>query len=219
MRILLLVAVILAGTFSRGICQLNVALLHQLVEHSKSEYSRQQMARSKQALVTANERVNRLEMGKLKDRYRELQHRFQTLGLVIEGMQVGLEAVPVIEEILDQQERVVRLADNDPSLALLAIHTQQDLAGRARQLGRYLAGLLVCIGDINQMKASERKVLFHHVITELRQIAGLLRGLAATMQHLSDKSIAAEVDPFIEFADRDKKVVEHILWEIKELKP
>src|SRR3546814_162271 len=182
MRILLLVAVILAGTSTEALCQLNVALLHQLVEHSKSEYSRQQTARSKQALVTASERVNRSEMGKLKQRYGELQHRFQTLGLVIEGMQVGLEAAPIIEDIIDQQERVVRLAGKDPSLALLAINTQRSLARRARQLGRYLAGLLVCIGDINQMKASDRKVLSHHVITELRQLAGILR----SAEHTSD---------------------------------
>src|SRR3546814_20024184 len=97
-------------------------------------------------------------------------------------MQVGLEAAPIIEDIIDQQERVVRLAGKDPSLALLAINTQRSLARRARQLGRYLAGLLVCIGDINQMKASDRKVLYHHVINALRQITGILRGLAAQMQ-------------------------------------
>src|SRR3546814_18485250 len=120
-------------------------------------------------------------------------------------MQVVLEAAPIIEDIIDQQERVVRLAGKDPSLALLAINTQRSLARRARQLGRYLAGLLVCIGHINQLKASDRQVLSHHVRTELRKIAGTLRGLARAMHHFTDKRLSAELDTFSGFFNRTER--------------
>jgi hypothetical protein len=44
----------------------NVALLHQLVQHSKDEHTRQSTARNKQAEASANEEVNRSKMDAFK---------------------------------------------------------------------------------------------------------------------------------------------------------
>jgi hypothetical protein len=198
---------------------LNVELLHQLVQHSKDENERQKTARSRQALASANEEVNRSKMDELKQKYRTLQSRFHTLGLAIDATQIGLQAAPLIREIVDQQAIIVRLAGQDPLLITMAYQTEADLVDKAYRLSMYLYALAISIGDINQMKASDRKILFGHVLTELRRIAGTSRGLAANMYYSNRKRMLESMNPFSEFINRDRQLVDNILDKLNQIKP
>lgn len=180
MRPLILLCVLLGG-MQEVSAQLNVELIHQLVAHSKDEFSRQKTARNRQAITTANEEVNRGQMARLKERYREIHSRFTVVGTALQALGMGLQSAPVIEDIYNQQRRIIALAGNRPDLVQLAIATERDIVERAVQLGRYIAGLSVSIGDLNQLKASDRRVLFGHAVAELRTIAGASRGLAEAM--------------------------------------
>lgn len=160
MRAIIFIVCLLLVLQQKSFGQLNVELIHQLVSESKSEHSRQDEAKTKQAVASANEEVNRSQMTKLKIKYRELQQRFHTVGLAIDAAQIGLEASPVVSEIIRQQNIIYQLANDNPILIALAFQTEKDLADRARMLANYVAGLALSIGDINQMKASDRKILF-----------------------------------------------------------
>lgn len=198
--------------------QLNVELLHQLVQHSKDEHSRQQTARNRQAVTSANEEVNRSKMDELKQKYRRLQSRFHTLGLAIDATQIGLQAAPIITEIIEHQKTIVRLAGDDPLLIAMAYQTEMDIADRAYMLSRYLYALAISIGDLNQMKASDRRLLFGHVLTELRRIEGTSRGLAANMYYTNRKKMLESMNPFSEFVNRDRQLVDNILSKLKQIR-
>lgn len=215
-----IIAIALIACFSSPAhAQLNVELLHQLVQHSKDEHSRQETARNRQALTSANEEVNRGEMGKLKTRYRELQSRFHTLGIVLQGLSMGIESAPIINDIIAQQRRIIGIASDHPEFALLALDTEKDMVDRAIQLGRYLTGLFVSIGDLNQMKASDRRILFSHVIAELRAISGASRGLANTMYYSTRRRLLQSMNPFADFINEDKRIVESILRRLEDFRP
>ena len=218
MRTILIATLFLLAGMPRGNAQLNVELLHQLVQHSKDENSRQKTARSRQVVTTANEEVNRSKMDELKQKYRTLQSRFHILGLAIDATQIGLQAVPIIREIVEHQATIIRLAGQDPLLIAMAYHTEADLADRAYRLSQYLYALAISIGDINQMKASDRKLLFGHVLTELRRIAGTSRGLAANMYYSNRKRQLESMNPFGEYVNRDRQLVENILSKIKQIR-
>lgn len=188
--------------------QLNVELLHQLVSESKSEHSRQDEAKNKQLITSANEEVNKSQMSKLKTKYRELQSRFHTIGLAIEITQIGIEAGPLISEIIRQQGIIYGLARDNPLLIAIALQTEIDLVDRAKMLANYIAGLALSISEINQMKASDRKILFSHALTELRLIEGTSKGLAISMQQANYKR---SINPFKDFIDRDKQLVDDII--------
>ncbi len=199
---------LLFGLLQNAFCQLNVELIHQLVSESKSEHSRQDEAKNKQAVTSANEEVNRTQMSKLKTKYRELQSRFHTVGFAIDAAQIGLEASPVVSEIIRQQGIIYQLASDNPVLIALAFQTEKDLVDRARMLANYIAGLALSIGDINQMKASDRKILFSHALTELRLIEGASKGLAVLMLQATYKR---SLKPFADFVNQDKQLVDDIL--------
>jgi len=208
MKIAIVIVFLLLGLFKPAIAQINVELLHQLVAESKSEHSRQELARNNQAVTSANEEVNRGQMGKLKTKYRELKNRFHTVDLAIDAAQIGLEASPVVSEIIRQQGIIYHLASDNPLLIELAIQTEIDLADRARMLASYVVALALSIGDINQMKASDRKMLFSHVLTELRLIEGASKGLAQSMMQAGRKK---SLDPFADFINQDKQLVDEII--------
>lgn len=218
MKWLFVMWLFLATISSQVYAQLSVELLHQLVQHSKDEHSRQQTARNRQAITSANEEVNRSKMDELKQKYRRLQSRFHTLGLAIDATQIGLQAAPIITEIIEHQKNIVRLAGNDPLLIAMAYQTEMDIADRAYMLSRYLYALAISIGDLNQMKASDRKLLFGHVLTELRRIAGTSRGLATNMYYTNRKRMLESMNPFAEFVNRDRQLVDNILSKLKQIR-
>lgn len=191
--------------------QLNVTLLHQLVENSKTEHGKQIDARDRQVVASANEEVNKTLMVRLKDTYRDIHSRFTTLSLAIDASQVGIEAYPIINDISQSQETIFRLCKDDPVLSILAIQAEMDMGNKAHSLLNFLYGIALSASDINQMKQSDRKMLFSHVLTELRQIVGASRGLAATLSYANRKKALEAVNPFSDFINTDKALVESIL--------
>lgn len=191
--------------------QLNVTLLHQLVGNSKTEHGKQTDARDRQLAATTNEEVNKTLMVRLKTTYRDIHSRFKTLGLAIDAAQVGIEAYPLINDIARSQETIFRLCKDDPILSILAIQAEMDMGDRAYSLLNFLYGIALSIGDINLMKQSDRKMLFSHVLTELRGIAGAARGLAVSLKYASGKNALNAANPFSDFINTDKALVESIL--------
>lgn len=219
MRYILLTLLLVTIASSSANAQLNVQLLHQLVEHSKDEYDRQITARNRQAITTANEEVNRGETAKLKTRYRELHSRFQTLGMAMQALSMGLESAPIVTDIINQQKRIMGIVYAHPEFLLLAIDAERDIAGKAVQLARYLTGLFISIGDLNQMKPSDRRILYGHVLQELRAISGASRGLANTLYYSTRKKLLESLNPFAGFINEDKRIVDNILRQLEEFKP
>ncbi len=176
MKVVLSTLLLVSVFWSNAYSQINIQLLHQLVGESKQEHKVQSTAKDKQAEVTANEQVNRTKIARLKDRYRQLKDRFHALGLAIDAAQIGIKASPIVSEIIEQQDIIYRQANENPLLIPLALDAEKDLVRKSRLLLNYLYGLVVSIGDINQMKTSDRKMLFTHVVDELRVIAGTSKG-------------------------------------------
>lgn len=202
-----------------GFAQTNVELIDQLVTESESEYGRQVTARNGQATVTTTEDLNKSQLTTFKRTYRDMQHRFHTLGLVISAAQTGIEAAPMVTGIVRQQQLIFELCKSDPALALLAARAEADLAGQADLLIRYGAGLLLSIGDLNQMKASDRKMLFSYVVSELRRISGASLGLLTTLKNYRNGLNLRSLNPFSQFISADKQLANQILRNTKTVRP
>lgn len=199
--------------------QLNVELLHQLVEHSKQEYDKQQTLRNSQAITTTNQQVNSQQTSSLKSRYREITQRFGVLGTVLLTLSTSFESSELVDQIIQEQTRILQHVQDDPSKILFALNAQGELITRAQQLAKYILGLMLSLGEINQMKQSDRRILYAHVITELRIILTISRTLANSMYYSSVINKVKEQGAFSDFVNQDKRIVESILSKIKILAP
>lgn len=197
--------------FFNSFCQLNVQLLHQLVGISKSEYEKQVIARNRQSVNTTNELTNQLALSGFKEMYRKNESRFRLLGLVLDFAQIGLEATPLVTEIAGQQQQIFRLCQHKPILILLSMESQQDLADRSYQLLNYMYALLLSTTDLEQMKFSDRKILFSHVLIELRGLSATTRGLLMSLRQSQKISASREMNPFRGFLNRDRQLITEIL--------
>src|ERR1700743_1008863 len=157
--------------------------MHQLIDQSKDEHTQQVGARNSQATITANEQANLTLLAKLKNIYRTLQQRYNTLGMAINIADIGIYATPMVEQIVSYQAQIIKLTEKNPAIAFLGVRTETEFVEKAESLLGYVAGLSVSLGDINQMKASDRKLLFDYVITQLSQIKELSGNLVNTLTY------------------------------------
>lgn len=196
--------------------QLNVPLLHQLVDNSKSENKRQVEVKTEQRNSTAMEESNRGLMKQVKTKYRTLQERFAKMSIVFDAANIGVTATPLVREIIKQQQVIVTYAQSDPVLLPIALDSEVIFVTRANSLVNYLIGLCATVGDINQMKVSDRRILFQHIIEELKTISYLSGGVARTLQVAVIRNKGS--DPFSDYVNREMGVVDEIMNNAKILK-
>jgi hypothetical protein len=214
---------LLAFAFYLSPCKAQVSTLdivgmHQLIDESSSEYNAQIAARNQQAVNTANEQANLTLLGKMKNMYRTLQQRYNTLGTAITIADIGLEAEPMVSRIISNQNQIIALAEKNPAMIVLGYQSELQFAGDAESLLGYVTGLVLSIGDVNQMKASDRKMLFDYVISELSKIQELSGNMLVLLQYSNLNSVFQALNPFQNFVNQDKTMAGNILQNAKYLK-
>jgi len=196
---------------------LNIVGIHQLVSVSRAENGRQQSARDKQAVNTLTEEANKTMLFKLKDTYRLLQRRFSFLGMALSAAEVGMGAAPLIAQVSHDQVLLMKAAGADPFLLALVYQSETDFLIRAKNLSAFMIGLSMSIGPLNQMKLADRKMLFDHILNELRVIAALSSGLVGLLENNRRATLLKGIYPLSGYLNTDMLVVEDILRKAKEL--
>lgn len=217
---ILLTLLVLGFSFSASAQQsvLDVAGMHQLIDQSKTEHTQQVNALNKQATVTANEQANLTLLDKMKQMYRTLQHRYNTLGTAINIADIGVYATPEVRQIITYQAQIIALVQKNPAIAFLGVQTEIEFVEKAEGLLGYITGLSLSIGDVNQMKASDRKLLFDYVLIQLSEIQEISGNLVNTLSYSNLSTLLRSLNPFQNYIDADKNVAEDIIQNAKYLK-
>jgi len=215
--ITLCLACLMMGAFAQQ-STLDIVGIHQLVDESTSENKLQVNARNQQAVATANEQANLTLLEKLKGTYRTLQQRYNTLGTAITVADVGIYAEPMVNQIITYQAEIVQLAEKNPALIAIGYQSEIQFAEKAESLLGYVAGLILSYGDINQMKASDRKILFDYVISQLSNLQQLSGNMVNMMQYSSLSALLRAANPFQNFINADKSIGNSIIQNAKYLK-
>jgi hypothetical protein len=189
---------------------LNIPGIHQLVDYSKSEYDLQNHARDRLAVTTTNEQMNKTMLARLKIKYRELQQRYNTIGTIINTANIGINAAPIVNQIIRNQIEIYHIAQQNPLLISLAYNTEVEFVSRSRSLVNYLVGLSASFGAVNQMKSPDRKILFDHIIHELSNIQELSASLVITMRLSLTNSTIKSLNPFQNYIDQDNAIIKDI---------
>jgi hypothetical protein len=193
--------------------QINIPLLHQLVEDSKTEHKKQVEAKEKQSKNAIHEEVNRDILEQVKSKYQILQKRFAKLAVLMDAAGIAVTASPLVRSIVDHQQQIVFYCQKDPFLIPFAIETERVFVKQSHSLMNYLIGLSASMGDLNQMKVSDRRMLFQHILNELRQINQLSLGSARALQSHIQRRMGG--NPYLEYINTEVHVVEEIMGNIK----
>lgn len=213
----LLVAFMLSAALAQQ-SMLDIPGIHQLVGQSESENKLQVKAKNQQALATANEQANLTLLDKLKNISRTLQQRYNTLGTAINIANIGINAAPMVSRIVSNQAQIIQLAQKNPALIAIGYQSELQFASAAKDLMAYVTGLTLAYGDVNQMKASDRKILFDYVLSELSNIEDLSNNMMNLLQYSNLASLLRAANPFQNFIDADKDIAKDIIQNAKYLK-
>jgi len=197
---------------------IDIVGMHQLIDESKDEHTAQVKARNQQSVNTANEQANLTLLDKMKNLYRTLQQRYNTLGTAITIADIGLEGEPMVKQIVSYQSQIVQLAEKNPAIIALGYQTEIEFAEKAESLLGYVTGLTLSLGDVNQMKASDRKLLFDYVIAQLSRIQEIAGNMLILLQYNNLAAVLKALNPFQNFIDQDKSMINNILQNAKYLK-
>ncbi|MGY3212436.1 hypothetical protein [Mucilaginibacter sp. HD30] len=198
--------------------QINIVGIHQLVDESISENKIQIKARDKQAVASGNEQVNLTLITKLKGTYRTLQQRYNLLGTAISLAEIGVSARPMVSRIISNQAEIIGLVQQNPALLHLGYQSVLEFADQAGSLLGYITGLTLSFGDVNQMRASDRKLLFDYVIAELSRLQERSGNLLSLFRYTSLNALLRAANPFQDYIDIDKGIAEEILQNAKQWK-
>lgn len=194
----------------------NASLLHQLVGNSKTENEKQAKVKREQAKSTGIEEQNRGLLKTVKNKYRTLQERFAKMSIVFDAANIGISAEPLVKEIIAQQQQIVIVVSKDPALIPVAMDSETLFVKRANSLINYLIGLCAVVGDLNQMKVSDRRMLFQYVLDELREISYMSGCVSRSLQVAIAKSKG--LDPFSDYISNETRLVDEIMNNAKILK-
>jgi len=192
--------------------------MYQLINESQKEHTEQVEARNGQALNTGTEEANMTLLEKLKNIYRTIQQRYNLLGTAITVVDVGLQAEPMVKQIVNYQSQIIALAQKNPAVIALGYQIEIEFAEKAESLLGYIAGLILSIGDVNQMKASDRKMLFDYIIFQLSRIQELSGNMLNLLQYNNLASVLKALNPFQTFINQDKAIAGNIIQNAKYLK-
>jgi len=192
--------------------------MYQLINESQKEHTEQVEARNGQALNTGTEEANMTLLEKLKNIYRTIQQRYNLLGTAITVVDVGLQAEPMVKQIVNYQSQIIALAQKNPAVIALGYQIEIEFAEKAESLLGYIAGLILSIGDVNQMKASDRKMLFDYIIFQLSRIQELSGNMLNLLQYNNLASVLKALNPFQSFINEDKSIATSIIQNAKYLK-
>src|SRR5690606_30582522 len=175
---------LLAGIYHIGHCQDYICyyIMHVAIDHTLRETERQENIRNNQMLVGTAENVNNNEQKQLQQTYDKIMYRLSSLGHAIDASVVTVEAYPTITQIINTQQNIINTVKDHPELTLVAINSQKGIVEKAQSIGSYMAGLILSIGDINQMKSGNRKLLLEHALSELRSVRALSQTLLSNMR-------------------------------------
>jgi hypothetical protein len=99
------------------------------------------------------------------------------------------------------------LAEQNPAVITLGYQTEIEFVEKAESLLGYVAGLTLSLGEVNQMKASDRKILFDYVISQLSRIQELSGNMLILLQYNNLASVLKALNPFQNFVDQDKAMI------------
>lgn len=210
------VFLLLAVLFSlNAYSQINIPLLHQLVEDSKNEHKKQSEAKENQAKNAINEEVNKNMLNQVKNKYKVVQQRFAKLTIAFDAVGIAVSATPLVRSIIDNQQQIIYYCQMEPTLIPFALETERVFATKSHSLMNYLIGLSASIGELNQMKVSERRILFQHILNELRDINQLSWSASRTLSSYLQRTRGS--NPYVDYVKDELRLVDEIMANIKTL--
>ncbi|MDY3319480.1 hypothetical protein PG637_08750 [Riemerella anatipestifer] len=191
-------------------------MINSEIRNSMAEHEVQKELKREQTINLASERVNRGLWKKYKDTTKKIQDRLRIVDFAIQSIPTGYAMYLEAEKIKNLQNRIIRELDDAPYAIAIAMPDQIKFVDNLQMTTRFLMGIVLSYGAINQMEKADRKILLDYALAEVKMIkyqaSFLLRKIIEFKEMLQRKKYL-----FRYYRDRDINIVKSILRNVKRL--
>lgn len=184
------------------------------INAAMKEHDRQKEMRKKQTLNASAEVANRTQWNDFKDKITKIQDRLRIVSFAIQAIPTGIAINREITKITQNQTAILHEIHTAPFSIITALPSQVQFVEDLQMVTRFITGIIISYGAINQMEKSERKILLDYALAEVKTLSR-----NSTHKLLKIRDIKAKVlrnkRAFQYYVNRDKKVVEDIMKNIK----
>jgi len=184
------------------------------INATMKEHDRQKEMRQKQTLNASVETVNDSQWKNFKDKVTKIQDRLRIVSFAIQAIPTGIAMTREINKINDNQQAIINEISTAPYSIVTVLPSQVQFVDDLQMVTRLVIGIIVSYGAINQMEKSERKILLDYALGEVKQLSRNSTHMLLKIRDIKAK-VLRNKRAFQYYVNRDKKVVEDIMTNIK----
>lgn len=189
-------------------------MMNQEIRHSMFENERQKNMNELQTKNLGVEKLNQKQWEKFKVIKAKIQDRLRIIDFAVQSIPTGYAITLEAQSITKIQNEIFREIESTPYVALVAIPSEIQFVDDMQMIVRFLVGIVVSYGAINQMEKAERKILLDYALSEVNQ---LTRNSISTLYKIKffKQKIALQKGMLEFYKNRDIQIVKDIMGEIK----
>lgn len=189
-------------------------MMNQEVRLSLEEHDRQKALNKKQLLNTATEEENKSQWSKWKNTATKIQNRLRIIDFAMQGIPTGYDIMLRTKNIKKNQERIIEEIKTAPYTIKEALPGEINFIDDLQMTTRFIVGLVVSYGAINQMEKTERKILLEHALNEVRALENKSFDILMRIRFLKERE-RIQRQKINYLIERDRKIVGDILSKVK----
>lgn len=202
----------------------NPVAFSQQISYTLDEYKRQEKLKEQQTISTAEEAVNEGFWDKYKKVYKRVQERLSAIDFALQAIPTGIIIYKEIEEIKIIESRIWQelyfrkrgASIRDIRLLRKIFNDYSSFGKEIEMIVRYLTGLVISYGAINQMEKAERQTLLRFGLDEVKRVKQKSLSILEFII-LAKHANKRKRDYFNYIVKKDKQIVETVIKNIKTL--
>lgn len=142
-------------------------MMNQEIKNALEEGDRQTTLLANQTITAGEETVNEKGWDTFKKKTIKINDRLRNITKIIKDVPTGVEIVKSIKDTKAYQEEIIKEIKESPYLLAVGLPLQYQFADDAQMTLRFLAGIVLSYGTINQMEQAERNELLDYAKEEV----------------------------------------------------
>ena len=190
------------------------AMIHLRVDQTLKEHERQKKMNKNQTINTAEEEKNKTQWEKFKDVTKNIQNRLRYVDFVLQAIPTGYVITEKTKEIYQTQKSIYAKIKTAPKYLQKILPKQIKFYDDLQMIIRYMTGIVMSYGAINQMERAERQILLDYALAEINSISS---ASFATLMFIRDAKMAERLknSQLKYYVERDKALVNDIMKKIR----
>lgn len=202
---------------SGGEDALSPVMIGQEVIASLKEHERQKNLREEQILNTGIETANEGWWNGVKTKTKKLQERLRFVEFALQAIPVGYAIVQKGNKIIENQQYIIQEIQETPLLFVEFAEQEFKFVDDFQMILRFLLGIVVSYGAINQMEKAERKILLDFALDEVNNLYVTSWTLLNLIRQKKQAMAFNQNSLLNYYIQRDKEIVNDIINNFKAL--